>query len=1135
MTAPESEQCPVKRPTGRCPYERIPGPTAYPVIGSIPHLDLKAPFESMLAIQKRYGPIFQMIFAGKREISVCTRELTHEVCDETRWHKLVTSGISTLRQVVQDALFTAHHGSRQWGVTHRILKPIFGPLSIRSMFDEMKDCAEQLCLKWARHGPEERIDLAQDYTRLTLDTIALCMMDYRFNSFYRDGQHHPFVKHMVAILSEADIQSMLPDWAGVFRPRAMRKFKKDIQLITDLCGGMVEERRAHPVARRDFLNAMLKNADPETSETLNDDEVVRNLITFLVAGHETTSGMLSFATYYLLKHPETLARTQQEVDEVVGREQVTVSHIQKLPYLDAVFREALRLAPTAVAFYVTPYKPELLAGKYLVEPGEAVCCLLDPIHRDKTVYGADADEWKPERMMQDKFEALPANAWKPFGNGQRICLGMAFTWQESKLAMAMLLQNFGLSMHDPDYKLRIKHLLTIKPEGFYIKAKPRHGRTATDLHRELRGDSGHDRKDTNPRVGVDAGSKQITILYGSDTGTCEALANRLSSHLSLRGFSPTVATMDSTVGHLPSLIVFILGSYHGKPAGNAKQFMAWTETLQLGDLNDKQFAVLGCGHSDWTKTFYITPLLLDGRLAAAGAERLLDMGRINNAKDDAPLPSVSGLLSRDSHVRKSPRRESSDQPPGKRHIEILLPEDMAYDAGWHVQVMPANDDATIQHALSRYGLDSTTVVTVGSASGFKLDNVPVDVPIAASQLFAGRDLRRAICSPAVFDQLAKHAVDDAIRDQLAKIKASDLEATRRACSPSSPPSRIPRCPCRSPSSSRSSRACSRGYTPSPPGPSYLRAISPSQLPSNQLPAATTFSIVGQTASPTRGVGSNYLATLSASSPLHVSVQKGQQDASQLFRLPSSSTTPVIMIAAGTGIAPFVGFVQQRSLSSGATPDSALLLFGCKTPADDLYRAELDALSGVVTVDRAYSRATQDGKKYVTDLIGTRRDDLARLWVQGAVLFVCGAKKLADGVKNALAPVIFEADRHSLLVPASASSLYGGVAKRSFPPPLTFGRLPRSTPIKAIGDVRGRADAPRHIDQRPSEASSWPAVFAVDAFRAQSVRSFRAACLAFSRSLGRQLCLLQARASRLSWSRLSRFSPAGQLRTSRSTV
>lgn len=406
---------------------------ALPVIGNILDLDLKAPYSSFLEIQKQYGAIFQMTFAGKREISVCTRELADLMCDETRFHKLVSSGVATLRQVVEDALFTAHHGSRQWDITHRILKPIFGPLKIRDMFDEMKDVSEQLCLKWARHGSAASIDVAADYTRLTLDTISLCMMDYRFNSFYLDGKHHPFVEHMVSILSEADIQAMLPDWAGFFRPRAMAKFKKDIKLMTDLCRGMVEHRRKNPVARKDFLNAMLLNRDPVTGEKLDDDEIVRNLITFLVAGHETTSGMLSFATYYLLANPDTLARAQEEIDRVVGTESVAVHHLQDMPYMDAVFREALRLMPTAVAFYVTPYKPELIMDKYLVHPGEAICLLLDPIHRDPAVYGDDADQWKPERMLQEEFDKLPPNSWKPFGNGSRICLGMAFTWQEAKL------------------------------------------------------------------------------------------------------------------------------------------------------------------------------------------------------------------------------------------------------------------------------------------------------------------------------------------------------------------------------------------------------------------------------------------------------------------------------------------------------------------------------------------------------------------------------------------------------------------------------------------------------------------------------------------------------------------------------
>lgn len=79
------------------------------------------------------------------------------------------------------------------------------------------------------------------------------------------------------------------------------------------------------------------------------------------------------------------------------------------------------------------YFRESFTENVQVHPGEAICLLLDLIHRDKAVWGDDADEWKPERMMQDKFDKMPPNSWKPFGNGARICLGMAFSWQEAKL------------------------------------------------------------------------------------------------------------------------------------------------------------------------------------------------------------------------------------------------------------------------------------------------------------------------------------------------------------------------------------------------------------------------------------------------------------------------------------------------------------------------------------------------------------------------------------------------------------------------------------------------------------------------------------------------------------------------------
>jgi len=133
--------------------------------------------------------------------------------------------------------------------------------------------------------------------------------------------------------------------------------------------------------------------------------------------------MLSFLFYYLLKHPSVYQAAQKEVDQVVGTGPVNVEHMSQLPYITACLRETLRLKPTAPGFTLIP-RPEargpiLLGGKYEIQQGTPVFCILEKIHQDPAVWGDDANEFKPERMLDEPFSKLPKNAWKPFGNGMR--------------------------------------------------------------------------------------------------------------------------------------------------------------------------------------------------------------------------------------------------------------------------------------------------------------------------------------------------------------------------------------------------------------------------------------------------------------------------------------------------------------------------------------------------------------------------------------------------------------------------------------------------------------------------------------------------------------------------------------------
>jgi len=310
----------------------------------------------------------------------------------------------------------------------------------------------------------------------------------------------------------------------------------------------------------------------------------------------------------LIKNPSAYQAAQRQVDEVIGRGPITVEHMPKLPYIEACLRETLRLAPTAPAFTLQP-RPDLAedhvylaGGKYKVNKGQPMIAILTKIHLDPAVYGADAELFKPERMLDEAFAKLPKNSWKPFGNGMRGCIGRPFAWQEAILTTAMLLQNFNFRFDDPGYRLHIKQTLTIKPKDFFMRATLRDHIDVVNLEKILHVSPEGKTFGQEHKVDVAAVTgktkKPMTILYGSNAGTCEALAQSLARVASSRGYLAQVDSLDSAVDKVPrdQPVVLISSSYEGQPPDNAAHFVEWLQTLVGEKLGGVKFAVFGCGN-----------------------------------------------------------------------------------------------------------------------------------------------------------------------------------------------------------------------------------------------------------------------------------------------------------------------------------------------------------------------------------------------------------------------------------------------------------------------------------------------------------------------------------------------------------
>src|SRR5215471_9509963 len=197
---------------------------------------------------------------------------------------------------------------------------------------------------------------------------------------------------------------------------------EDVAFMNKMVDEIIAERRKSSEGiddKKDMLAAMMTGVDRSSGEQLDDVNIRYQINTFLIAGHETTSGLLSYTLYALLKHPEILKRAYEEVDRVLGGDidaQPTYQQVTQLTYITQILKEALRLWPPAPAYNVVPLKDEVIGGRYKLTKGTMVNVLVLALHRDPSVWGPNPEVFNPENFSREAEAARPVNAWKPFGN-----------------------------------------------------------------------------------------------------------------------------------------------------------------------------------------------------------------------------------------------------------------------------------------------------------------------------------------------------------------------------------------------------------------------------------------------------------------------------------------------------------------------------------------------------------------------------------------------------------------------------------------------------------------------------------------------------------------------------------------------
>ena len=1038
--------------TGDSYLSGIPQPPGLPLLGNAFSIDRATIVQGFCKLVQEHGPVVKIDMAGRPILIVSDPDLVRELCDEDRFDKSLKGAAGFGRRFAGDGLFTAETNEPNWRKAHNILLPSFGQRAIQSYHPMMLDIAGQLMSRWERLNKEDSIDVVHDMTSLTLDTIGLCAFGYRFNSFYRE-QYHPFIDAMICALDATMKTRGLPKEDVLFWRRE-RRLRNNIRTMNELVDQIIRERRAGRDAdlRPDLLDAMLESEDRETGERLDDANIRYQIITFLIAGHETTSGLLSFALHALMTHPNALAKCYEEVDATLGRN-VTVlpsySQIQRLTYVARVLKETLRLWPTAPGFALSPRADTTIGGRHFLKKGQHIFVLLPMLHRSRKVWGDRADLFDPGHFSREAEQSRPPHCYKPFGSGQRACIGQQFAMHEAALVLAMILQRFT-PVAEPSYQLKIKETLTIKPDGLRIRVRARSGFVREPLRHapQPKKEAGVPAGDAAPRHGT-----RLVVLYGSNMGTAEETARRIAADGQSQGFNATVAPMDDHAGQLPTdgLVVIVSASYNGKPPDNATEFCRWLNSGELAPdaLNGVRYTVFGCGHHDWVSTFQAIPRQIDGWLEALGAQRVRLRGE-GDAGDDfdgqfqswyksfwrdvaaefgveleekasaakgpffavevlepARGDSVAGMGRQPMRVTVNRELQQTGDLPAPerstRHIEIELPLGVSYRAGDHYGVFPRNDSSLVQQIAKHFGFGEDSQIRLRLLNG-RQSFLPVDTPIPIGHLLGAHV---ELQEPATRSQIAVLAEHTSCPHSRTRMLAwtgdepvskaayqNDVLAPRKSVF----------------DLLKASPACSLPFAAflemlPPLAPRYY-SISSSPLLSPNRCSLTVGVLNGPARSGAglyKGVCSNYLASQREAGWIEGFVK----DTKSNFRLPEDPTVPLIMIGAGTGMAPFRGFLQERLALKlrGENVGPSLLFFGCRHPARDfLYEEELRQFEahGIVEVHTAFSRVEDMPKTYCQQRIVDLQEEVWRLIQAGAKIYLCGdANRLAPGIRQAL--------------------------------------------------------------------------------------------------------------------------------------
>ena len=343
-----------------------------------------------------------------------------------------------------DSLFVLP--TESWRPRKRALQPVFTKHNVRNFGGHMSRAAQSFVDRWRDGGD---VDLDVECRRLTMQSLGRSVLGIDLNE-----RADVIAEHMHVASSYTADRALRPVRAPRWLPTpARRRARAAVAAMRKVTDEMLQACRADPTRDAPLVHALIAATDPETGQSLSDDDICNDLLIFMLAGHDTTATALTYALWALGHHPDVQDRVAAEA-AAIGDRELTPEDVPRLGYTVQVLREALRLQPPAAGVARLATRDIAVDG-YRVEAGTIMAVGIYALHRDPALWDRSAGLRSRSVQPGEPPRAATAGSFIPFIAGPRSCIGEHFAMLETTLAMATIVRSLEIRSVDDDFPVAV--------------------------------------------------------------------------------------------------------------------------------------------------------------------------------------------------------------------------------------------------------------------------------------------------------------------------------------------------------------------------------------------------------------------------------------------------------------------------------------------------------------------------------------------------------------------------------------------------------------------------------------------------------------------------------------------------------